>query len=257
MSTNAFWNQFIPPVNLQRHDLLMQYLDLPAPVVLPSGLPNVWSLRMYCTQQPFPASILKPHPSRQEGDMLDGIIVELTPFDMTTGKPYLIGVGRSIVDMHVVNTAACIAAGLPASITEVSRFASRAVSAVLKLFTTFVNDPATSFLNEHTSPELLCIIPRLGTFRPHSIVVHDTAFLPAAFADQCAHRGHPEVVREFNLAVLPGGNQSLKEHIPTCFLITRCGMVVCCSQCKTVGTERAGHSILPIMQKCSGCSIAW
>ena len=234
---------------MQQIDLLQAYLALPNPPVLPSGLPNVWCLRVFSTEKPFKASVLPADDSRDPNDILEATLFELAPFEMATGKPLLTGAGSSLVHVDLKR----VGKRSPGP----DMFKNVGQRAAIMLLRTFVATD-DSVARDRLSPELLKLLPAFGTFRPRLIVTHDAAILASMFSGgfNCGSgRNHNDVSALVNRVSYPGGQSHVHDHITKTFNIKSCGMMVSCGNCDSIGTERAGHEQHKPMQKCSGCRI--
>lgn len=240
------------------------FLALPTPDFLPSGLPNVWMLRLYAQPLPTPQYAPKDMQERWGGkspragavpvNVVDVFCIEMMPYNVETQQPVLNGTD-SMLGWLVEGDAR---PHIPTQektrpINDSFQLGQMVLNGLRKLFITNSFEPADGRLN----PELKCLLPPFGTFRPCAIVVNDPVLLFDSFEMLIALYDRIGAFPKFNMITSPY-KPVLEAPTPsTDPLMIVCGAIVRCGTCGKTGTERDGHYYLSRLLRCTGCQIIW
>ena len=237
------------------------YLSLPAPPVLPSGLPNVWSLRVNAVKLNEKLINVKgPLPGRtppSEEIKAEGWQMELVPFEMRAMQPFLDGPGTSLSTYGVgrpccnLGDCKCQSDLVASHFTALGQFT---------LYSTFTTPEGKGSL-DRVSPKLKTLLPPLGTFRPAVVTVHNEQAATHLAYGVVVSNG-AEDYKRLGIRLVPLAKQSISSMDPTRIMS---GYLVICRGhalpgakfAGLLGVEHDGHHRLPHLSKCGGCGVTW
>ena len=259
----------------QMLELAQAYFALDAPPILPSGVPNIWSLRVYTVPAP-PIARHGPHGKVDVPAAND--VVMLALYDVAKGQPVFTEPNACLLCVRD-DTADYDTAKLPPPLTveeraardkstdelpeEVlatqARITKLSMFALYYLFTeAFVGTNGSAHLNE----TFVKAMPTLGTFRPAAIHFHDATLLDAwEYAIGLQREDYGTLFPELSMWLTPLKDQALAS--PTNTGRVSCGpaavtqMIVLCAHCVAAGVHRSGSSDMKRLFPCGRCNVVW
>lgn len=247
----------LPPSTVKK------WMSLPAPAVLPSGLPNVWSMSLHFLQGVTVASPnlgssrttpLSAVEMLSRGHHVETTSLELAPFNVETMRPFF----------EDTDYNACYR--MTGSISVMNRFDTMTNSAsgkdryieviqnAVRWIITFFTNIAPPMLDRKANPKLLCSVSSTpGTYRPHAIVLHDAQLASLLYAMGPSIRCD-DIIKSMNFITLALGLQGPCNLNP---LPKRDFSLLCCYSCHSMGTDRQSQLGLKRLSKCHACGLTW
>ena len=267
-------------------EIIETYTALPSPPYCPSGMPNVWRLRVVIgddlksyhkatdtysslcdTVRDLDLLKTGSVPERaKDGWKSLTYGIELAPFDLRDGLVFLLGNGNKFSLLHRETADLLTGLGQPDDVRNMTVHGMSPQCLAIKMLCEFFADANRFEGLERVCPMLKSMILPLGTWRPAKLVMHDIATenTLTGVSLQMTGRMSLQQLNDWRLG-RPASSLGLpnllgtvvvplqginKEH-PSLGVITRC------KSCLKVGVQNPGHRLLPVFMRCGGCQIHW